>query len=236
MPETTVIAAAFAASSAALLLVARHKSWLKSDLHSAGPRLDESAVVIDAKGVRHVPSKIEYVRETTRSELELRVISELINVAFYEADAYIFLQGYRFRVNQDGSDVRDLVETPHTCMLVYEDPLNRQIQGCVWVQWDTEKDVGHFFKLAVPLLYSGRGVGPLLVQAAQLLLKSKLSPKGLIRIHVVELRKDIIEFYSRRGFVRTGPMEMPQRLVDLACPEFRHYYFEHMEKPISKVR
>lgn len=193
-------------------------------------------VVVDAKGVKHAPSDVKYVRECKVNDLELRIMSELVNVAFYEGDGMIWTQGQRFRMSQDGEDARKIAEAADSTLLVYEDPVNNQLEGCVRVDWDIENDVGHFSMVSVPMLYGGRGIGSLLVQAAQLYLKEKLSPKGEIVMDVISIREDLFGFYGRRGFKRIGPVDLPDELKDRACPEFRHVRFELMKKPISEVK
>ncbi|GBG31308.1 Hypothetical Protein FCC1311_075312 [Hondaea fermentalgiana] len=227
---------ALAVAGVGVLVALRSKAAARAaSSRTLATKTSGDGLVVDAKGVRHAPSSLDHIREATTNALELKILSELVNVAFYEGDGFIWSQGQRFRVGTDGADVRKMVEGTESTVLVYEDPVNKQLQGCVRIDWDQKKDVGHFAMVSVPLMYGGRGIGSLLVQAAQLHLKKQLSPAGEIVMDVISIRDDLLGFYSRRGFKRIGPAPLPDELKERACPEFRHVCFELMKKKVADV-
>lgn len=118
-------------------------------------------------------------------------------------------------------------------VLVYEDPLTSQLNGCVVVELDRAARRASFGMVAVPALYGGRGVGSALVEAAEARLRAELrgapdsgADAGEIVICVVSLREDLHGFYRRRGYRMGGTLPFTPFFHDRQADGFNASFVE----------
>jgi GNAT superfamily N-acetyltransferase len=109
-----------------------------------------------------------------------------------EAD---FLGGRR----TDPDDVRQLVEAEHGMMLLALD--DDGLAACANV---TEEDgAGYFGMFSVVPTRQGGGIGSKLLGEAERIVRDEWKLPAM-RMTVIDIRDELIAYYERRGYVRTG--------------------------------
>eukprot|EP00903_Cladosiphon_okamuranus_P016996 g15665.t1 len=114
------------------------------------------------------------------------------------------------RVTPDGTEVASIMETPCNSFLVAEevkDDASKTVVGCVHVCWsgktyneDGDADV-QFSMLSVPREYSGRGIGRLLVSAAEDRCRKELGRENIVvEISIVTFRTELFGWYEAQGY------------------------------------
>jgi len=222
-----VVAAFVAFCGLAAIWVVRKRSHLLAQR----PSEHDGDFEIDWKGVKVAPVSREFVR--LGREAEANIVAELVNVSFYEGDGHIWKQGERFRTNS--SEMKEVLSgvCPQDAVLVYDDPVSKQLHGCVRVRWDPNANKGGFEMVSVPILYGKRGIGSFLVKEAESFLHNKLGREGIIEMDVISVRDDLRKFYARRGYVEKGIEKLPGVLQGRACDEMKHVTFVRMQKALS---
>lgn len=95
----------------------------------------------------------------------------------------------------------DLVAKPNASLLKWEDAQGSSPQGCVWVE-PLDDDVWYLGSLAIDPEQQNGGLGKLVLSAAEKWVRER----GGRRIHmtVVNVREELIAWYLRRGYHKTG--------------------------------
>ncbi len=83
---------------------------------------------------------------------------------------------------------------------------NDTIIGCVHLENPTGANYSYFGMLSVDVDYQSKGIGKILINECERYTKEVL---GLdeIRMKVINRRKELIEYYERRGYISTGELE-----------------------------
>jgi ribosomal protein S18 acetylase RimI-like enzyme len=141
-------------------------------------------------------------------------LARLVNTA-YEVEQF-FVDGDR----TNAEDIR--AEMAHGTFLLAASADGR-VEGCIYVS--TREAAGYFGMLAVAPDAQRRGLGRRLIAAAE----HRLSAAGrdTVDILVVNLREDLIAFYERLGYTRTGTEPYVHRPVKQPC------WFVRMEKRLA---
>jgi GNAT superfamily N-acetyltransferase len=100
----------------------------------------------------------------------------------------------------------------------------RAFLGCVYVA--VEGRLGYFGLLAVAPAAQGRGIGRALIAAAEA--HALAGGATTMRITVVNLRTELLEYYGRLGYVPTGSEPYVDRRVT------QPVHFVTMEKPLHR--
>ena len=98
---------------------------------------------------------------------------------------------------------RELAESPKARLLVHRDA-GGEPRACVWIE--PEDDGGWYFgMLAIDPGTQAGGTGARMLEA----IDSHVRDHGgrRLRISVINVREELIAWYERRGFVRTGAFE-----------------------------
>jgi ribosomal protein S18 acetylase RimI-like enzyme len=103
------------------------------------------------------------------------------------------------RTNVD--DVRACIERPDSLILVAHDAATRELVGCAHVS--KEDGCGYFGMFSVRPALQGSGVGKQLLARAERLVFNHWKLPAL-RMTVIDVRGELIAFYERRGYARTG--------------------------------
>lgn len=134
-------------------------------------------------------------------------IPQLVNVI---NRAYIAEAQFVHGVRTDRVDLHERIAAPNTWLLVIDanasDPSTTTIIGCVSLNCDGTR--GHIGLLSVDPDFQGRGLGALLLRAAESLCKTKMGCAN-IELAVVNLRDDLFPFYERMGYQRTDTAPFP---------------------------
>jgi GNAT superfamily N-acetyltransferase len=132
----------------------------------------------------------------TASSSDVPELVRVINAA-YEVEKF-FVAGDR----TDLESVRRMLGTG-TFLAVDVDGHADRLSGCVYVELRDRR--GYFGMLSVDPAAQGRGLGRLLVEAAEALARARQCTAMDIR--VVDLRLELPAFYRRLGYTETGVAE-----------------------------
>lgn len=129
------------------------------------------------------------------------------------------------RINEQG--LSETLETPKTSIYKYSE--NGKILGCVMLQ---EKENSLYLgMLTVSPDLQGGGIGKKMLNFADIYAREKQLPK--IEMTVISVRSELIAWYERHGYVRTGETK-PFPMHDPNCGEPKQFLeFIVLEKEIN---
>ena len=143
-------------------------------------------------------------------------ITALINSAFRQAEEF-FVDGDRVSLDE----VRELLRTGSFLLADEEGKLS----GCVYVEPRGKR--GYLGLLSIASSRQQSGLGSLLMMAAEDYCRGVEC--RFMDVKVVNLRKELPDFYRRRGYVETGTSPFPEHVeTKLPC------YFIDMSKSLSE--
>ncbi len=147
--------------------------------------------------------------------LEAKAITNVINAAFHRAEDF-FIEHDRITVEQ----VQSQLSTGE--FLVSED--DGTITGCVYVEM--KGDRSYLGLLAIDPRAQKSGLGSKLMTAAED--HCRKAGSRFMDIQTVNLRKELPDFYHRRGYVETGTAPFTAGIeTKLPC------HFVKMSKPLA---
>jgi N-acetylglutamate synthase-like GNAT family acetyltransferase len=146
---------------------------------------------------------------------EAKAITDVINAAFHQAEDF-FIERDRITVEQ----VQLQLSTGE--FLVSEE--NGTITGCVYVEMRGNRS--YLGLLAVDPRAQKSGLGSKLMTAAEE--HCRKAGSRFMDIQVVNLRKELPDFYHHRGYIETGTAPFPAG-VDTKLP----CHFVIMSKPLA---
>jgi ribosomal protein S18 acetylase RimI-like enzyme len=109
-----------------------------------------------------------------------------------EAD---FLDGQR----TDPEEVRAAIERANSCVLLAE--RDGALVACAQVA--LEDGAGYFGMFSVPPALQGGGIGKDVIAEAERIVRDEWGAR-VMRMTVIDIRAELIAYYERRGYVRTG--------------------------------
>ncbi|AFK01784.1 GCN5-related N-acetyltransferase [Emticicia oligotrophica DSM 17448] len=112
-------------------------------------------------------------------------------------------------IRTDEESLEELLTNPNATILKYSE--NDKILGCVYLEKQADKL--YLGMLTVSPELQGAGIGKKLIKAAEQLAREEDLEK--VSMTVISVRKELIEFYERRGYQSTGerkpfPMDNPK--------------------------
>jgi N-acetylglutamate synthase-like GNAT family acetyltransferase len=147
--------------------------------------------------------------------LETKAITDVINAAFHQAEDF-FIERDRITVEQ----VQSQLSTGE--FLISEE--NGAITGCVYVEMMGDRS--YLGLLAVDPRAQKSGLGSKLMTAAED--HCRKAGSRFMDIQIVSLRKELPDFYHRRGYVETGTAPFHAGIdTKLPC------HFVKMSKPLA---
>jgi N-acetylglutamate synthase-like GNAT family acetyltransferase len=147
--------------------------------------------------------------------VDVEAITTIINAAFKQAESF-FIERDRI----DPAAVSNFLKTGE--FVVLED--ERGIAGCVYVEKRGER--AYTGLLAVEPSGQGAGLGSRLMQAAEQ--HAREAGCRCMDLRIVNLRRELPEFYLRRGYVQTSTSPFtPGIQTKLPC------HFINMSKPLK---
>ncbi|CAM9799972.1 unnamed protein product [Scytosiphon promiscuus] len=174
-------------------------------------------IVMNPSSASGVPKGIS-VRPATAAEA-YPLLTNMINRAF--RSYAVERTGDDERVSPDGKQVASLMATPRNAFLVAEElkgDASSRVVGCVHVAWSgvtdsNDEDVdAHFGMLCVEDECGGRGIGKLLVSAAEDLCRKELGRENIcMEISVVSFLPKLCRWYEAQGYrvKRAIPFPVP---------------------------
>ncbi len=139
-----------------------------------------------------------------------------------EAD---FLEGQR----TDAQEMREIIANPRSRVLLYED--GGVLVGCCNLEKEAE-GVAYFGMFSVRADIQGKGTGRLLLTEAERFAKEEWGAR-VMRMTVIDIRAELIAFYERRGYARTGKHKpFPYGNPRFGVPKRGDLRFEILEKTL----
>lgn len=143
----------------------------------------------------------------------------------------------------DVADLRACLTRERSVVLVVEQadattPAASPIMACAHISIDdgVDGDAGHFGMFAVSPLAQGRGVGKALLAEAERIVRDEWR-LPLMRMSVIDVRAELIAFYERRGYRRTGTFKpFPYGDERFGIPRRDDLRFETLEKHLHPDR
>lgn len=140
----------------------------------------------------------------------------------------------------DPALLRHDIERPHSCVLLAEhspaDPLPdgatpaSGLLACAHVA--AEGDAGYFGMFAVRPQLQGAGIGKAVLDEAERMVRDQWR-LPLMRMTVIDIRDELIAFYLRRGYRRTGVFKpFPYGDARFGVPRRDDLRFEVLEKAL----
>jgi GNAT superfamily N-acetyltransferase len=148
----------------------------------------------------------QVVQTRIAGDADVSDLVRLINRAYVVEE--FFVAGERTSMAQ----VRERMTRSSSCFLVVDDPMiSGRLAACVWIE--RRGDRGYFGMLAVDPDQQGRGLGRLLVTAAEEYCRE--AGCRFLDISVVNLRTELPGFYRQFGFTPygTAPFQDPGKLT-----------------------
>ncbi|MBL8207075.1 MAG: GNAT family N-acetyltransferase [Blastocatellia bacterium] len=130
------------------------------------------------------------------------------------------------RTDEDG--IRELIETEHSMILLCLQ--NEDIVGSVHLQ--KTEDAAYLGMLVTRPDLQGHGIGKHLMQAAEAIVQQEWGVRKM-EMTVITLRSELIAFYERRGYRRTGIIKPFPTDVRFGIPRVEGLQFEVLEKELE---
>lgn len=126
--------------------------------------------------------------------------------------------------------LRDEIATkPQAFLLVYKS--EDEVLGCVWVEPGADGDVWYLGSLAVDPKLQNNQLGRRLLGAAEDWIRERGG--RAIKMTVIDARKALLDWYERRGYVRTGQTEpFPSADTRFGVPIAPNLRFEVLTKAL----
>lgn len=129
-------------------------------------------------------------------------------------------------IRTDEEDLSELLQKENVTILKYTE--SGKIIGSVYLEKQSDKL--YLGMLTVSPELQGGGIGKKLMQAAEDLAKKSNIPK--VSMTVISVRKELIEYYERRGYKKTGETKpFPMNDPKFGLPK-QHLDFIIMEKEL----
>lgn len=152
-------------------------------------------------------------------------INVLINQAYRGKDGWTketeIVVGERSSVN----DVKELIKSPEAHLFVAE--INGLIVACICLE-EKENQV-YIGTFAVNPAFQNQGIGDQVLRFAEAYATNQLGSKRLMMV-VISQREELISFYERRGYKRTGDISEYPVHLNVGIPVVEGLMIECLEK------
>ena len=128
-------------------------------------------------------------------------------------------------------EIENHIANPQSHFLIAEG--DSEILSCICLEEKTEKEV-HLGLFAVDPRLQGKGVGAKILKQAESYASNKLNAKKLV-MAVVSQRAELISYYERRGYVRTGKVVAYPAHLNVGTPKFEDLSIEYLEKATTDL-
>ena len=129
----------------------------------------------------------------------------------------------------DADEVRDAIERPQSIILLAS--RDGALGACAHVS--IKDDAGYFGMFAVHPTQQGQGIGKLLLAESERIVRDEWRLAS-IRMSVIDVRSELIAFYERRGYARTGITKpFPYGNERFGKPKRDDLRFEILEKQLK---
>lgn len=165
------------------------------------------------------------------TEADLAGVAALTNMAFRGDVGWTletkYIEGQRTSVEMLQEE---LAANPEALLMIWRDDEDGSLLGSVWLE-PSREETWYMGLLAVRPEQQGRQLGRQMVEASEELARSRGGRR--MRISVVNMRKKLMEWYERRGYVQTGERKpFPYGDERVGRPLRDDRYFTVMEKAL----
>ena len=130
-------------------------------------------------------------------------------------------------VRTHDEEILKLIEKPHSLVLL--GLLNDEIIASMHLQ--LASDAAFLGMFAVKPTGQAAGVGKAMMAEAETVVKREWQAK-MILMDVISVRQELIAFYERRGYIRTGKLNDFPVSKDLWTPKAKDLMLERMQKTL----
>jgi len=184
-------------------------------IESKERELSDGPLQFRAAGIADVPAIVALVESAYRGDASRAGWTT-------EAD---FLEGRR----TGPDDIEAILARDRSRILLAE--RDGELLACAHVA--VEDGAGYFGMFSVDPLRQGRGIGNLVLAEAERIAGEEWSCP-MMRMTVIDIREDLIPFYERRGYRRTGIKKpFPYGDERFGLPKRDDLRFEVLEKPLA---
>lgn len=122
-------------------------------------------------------------------------------------------------------DVRNLILSPNAHLFTAK--INGEIAACICVE--EKEDKAYIGTFAVSPYYQNQGIGKQVLSLAENYAVNKLDSKKIM-MAVISQREELISFYERRGYIRTGEITDYPVHLNVGVPAVEGLTIEYLEK------
>ena len=152
-------------------------------------------------------------------------INQLVNLSYRGTEGWTRETEMVAGERSTPDEVSTYLSDPDAHLLVVKE--NNKIIACICVeQKKQDAYIGYF---AVSPSYQGQGLGKQVLSKAEQYAANQLGLKTL-RMVVISQRKELISFYERRGYRRTGEVAAYPVHLDVGIPSVEGLTIEYLEK------
>ena len=152
-------------------------------------------------------------------------ITLLINQAYRGQEGWTreteIVEGERSSVE----DVRELIQSPEAHLFVAE--LNGYLAACICVE--EQENQAYIGTFAVSPAFQNQGIGKQVLSLVEKYAINQLGSKKLVMV-VISQREELIFFYERRGYRRTGEISEYPIHLNVGIPAVEGLTIECLEK------
>ncbi len=154
-------------------------------------------------------------------------ICELVNLTYrgeigWTKETHI-IQGDR----TNHHEIASAISNPYSHFFVVNQ--HQRLASCIYIAQDKDTAFIGFFSVHPDL--QGKGYGKHVLNQAETFAQEKLSVNKYV-MFVVSQRPELIAFYERRGYTRTGRVETFPTHLEMGVPKVSDLTIEYLEKMI----
>lgn len=152
-------------------------------------------------------------------------ICELMNDAYRGARGWTTEQDLMSGVRATAEQITEIISSGSSHFLIHK--IDGKIVCCINV--DLKNQIAHIGSFAVSPKLQGSGIGSCVITAAEQYAKEKLFPKKFSMV-VLSPRKELIAFYERRGYKRTGNISVFPTYLNVGSSKVANLTVDELEK------
>ena len=154
-------------------------------------------------------------------------ICNLVNLAYRGEVGWTKETGIVSGDRTNAPEVEELISNPDARLLVSID--HGEVIACICVE--REESSAYISLFAVHPRLQGKGVGKAILSQAEKFAIEKWAARKIIMV-VVSQRYELISYYERRGYVRTGRIQAYPSHLNVGIPRVTGLTIEYLEKDV----
>jgi ribosomal protein S18 acetylase RimI-like enzyme len=127
------------------------------------------------------------------------------------------------RTNRD--EIEAAIRNPNAHFFIAKQ--KQRLVSCIYVE--KQKNIAYIGFFSVHPSLQGKGIGKYILRQAESFALKELETRKYV-MFVVSQRSELIAFYERRGYVRTGKIEAYPLHLDIGIPKVDGLTIEYLEK------